>query len=424
MTLSIDDSNKANELRKTGKYEEAIQIYDALWIANEDKYTAAGLLHCYRKQRQFDKAFELIEKTKERFQDFNWYKNEYSWTLISGRLNKLPDDPNTQDVVEIATEILAINPDEMAYNKAIFKVAKAAKKNEDWEILNLWLNKVDPDQLKIKEEGKDWSESEIWHYYRAVFLLETGKFEDAISFINQVKDRFESKAKFFDRLIAKAFKATNDLEGSEQIYERLTQKGRADWWMLHEYGKLLLESGKNNESLKLMFRAAIAPGPIKNKVSLFNDMANLLTAENRFREALIHYQLAWSIRTDEGWSIPSELSENIEKISTANPDYKQPERTKDLFRHCKGIWKEGLGIREEVQKRIKTKNLKGKISLGDPNKPFCFINTRDRESFFCSKSDLPDGIQHNEIVIFDIKSSFDKKKKMKSYKAINVKRIA
>ncbi len=51
-------------------------------------------------------------------------------TLISGRLNQLPDDPNTHEVVDIATKILAINPDELAYNKAVFKIAKAAKKNE------------------------------------------------------------------------------------------------------------------------------------------------------------------------------------------------------------------------------------------------------------------------------------------------------
>ncbi|MEP2847448.1 tetratricopeptide repeat protein, partial [Ekhidna sp.] len=339
----MDESSKANELRKTGKYDEAIKIYDMLWTENEDKFTAAGLLHCYRKQKQFEKAFELIEKTKERFQGFNWYKNEYSWTLISGQLNRLPDDPKTHDVVEIATKILAINPDQLAYNKAIFKVAKAAKKNEDWEILNEWLKKVDPEQLKIEEEGKDWSESEIWHYYRAIYLLETNKFEDAILFINQVKNKFKSKAKFFDRLIAKAFKATNDLEGSKQIYERLTNKRRADWWMLHEYAKLVLESGTKNEALKLMFRAGIAPGPMKNKVSLFNDIANLLSVKSRTREALIHYHLALNIRTDEGWSVPTELSENIEKINKIIPEFQQSEKTIDLFRNCKNIWKKELG---------------------------------------------------------------------------------
>lgn len=421
MTLNMDDSNKANELRKAGKYEEAIKIYDTLWNVNEDKFTAAGLIHCYRKQRQFDKAFELIEKTKEKFQDFNWYKNEYSWTLISGQLNRLPDDPNTHDVVEIATKILAIDPDQMAHNKAIFKVAKAAKKNRNWEILDEWLNKVDPEQLKIEEEGKDWSESEIWHYYRAVFLLETEKFEDAISFINQVKDRFKSKAKFFDRLIAKAFRATDDLEGSEQIYEKLTKKGRGDWWILHEYAKLVLESGKKNEALKLMFRAGIAPGPMKNKVSLINDIADLLIVKNKSHEALIHYQLVLCIREEEGWSVSLKLSESIEKIRDKNPKFKLPEKIKDLFKHCKVIWKEALGIREDDPKWIKTKNLKGKVSLGDPDKPFCFIQTKDHKSFFCSKSDLPDGIKNNQLVSFDLKPSFDKKKGKKTFKAVNIK---
>ncbi len=64
----------------------------------------------------------------------------------------------------------------------------------NWEILNDWLNKIDPEKLKIKEEGKDWSESEIWHYYKAVQLSKTKKFEEAISFINQIKDQFRASS--------------------------------------------------------------------------------------------------------------------------------------------------------------------------------------------------------------------------------------
>ena len=417
----MDQSNRANELRKAGKYEEAIKIYKELWELDENKFTAAGLLHCYRKQKKFEEAFELIKETKERFQDFNWYKNEYSWTLISGCLNQLPDDPNTHDVVDIATKILDINPDELAYNKAVFKVAKAAKKNEDWEILSEWLNKIDPEKLKIKEKGKDWSESEIWHYYKAVYLLKTEKFEDAISFINQIKDQFKDKAKFFDRLIAKACIETDDLEVSEEIYERLTKNRKADWWLLHEYAKVMLESGKQREALKLMFNAANSPGPLKNKVSLINDLANLLVQQNKSGEALLHFQLVRSLRDEEGWSISPELSENIKRTREANPELEIPRKTKDLIKHCKEIWRQALGIKESNQKRLKTKNIKGKVNLGDPSKPFCFIQTGNRESFFCSKSDLPEGTQNHQMVTFDLKPSFDKKKNKKSFSACNVK---
>lgn len=417
----MSDSNKANELRKAGKYEEAIKIYNQLWESNEDKFIAAGLIHCYRKQKKFDKALEFINKTKDRFCDFNWYKNEYSWTIISGQLNKLAEAPTTEEVVEIATKILSIDPDPMAYNKAIFKVAKVAKLNQDWEILNNWLERINPENLKRTEEGKDWSESEIWHYYKAIFLLNTGQFEQAISFINQVKDRFKTKAKFFDRLVAKAFQGKNDLEGSEEMYAKLTKNGKGEWWMLHEYAKIMMELGKNDDAIKLMYRAGIAAGKLKNKVSLIHDIANILVIENKLKEALYHFVLTRNIREEEGWSISPELITNIEKLSSIHSDIEIPRESKKLFNYCKKIWTESLGVKDHTYKKNKRKNLKGKVNLSNSDRPFCFIQTKGRDSYFCSKSDLPEGTVHNQLVTFDLKPSFDKKKNRETFKAYNVR---
>ena len=69
----------------------------------------------------------------------------------------------------------------------------------------------------------------------------------------------------------------------------------------------------------------------------------------------------------------------------------------------------------------KRKGLKGKVKLGDISKPFCFIQTKNKESFFCSRLDLPKNIKHNQFVIFDLKPAFDKKKNEKSFKAVNIK---
>ncbi|MFC0876042.1 DUF7017 domain-containing protein [Saccharicrinis sp. FJH2] len=421
MSIYQENSSNANEFRKAGKYDEAIQIYEAIRNDKMDKYIASGLLHCYRKKRYFDKAFNLIDETLEQFRDFSWFKNECAWTIISGELNKFSETPSTQYITEIALKILNLVPDQMAYKKAIFKVAKVAKENEDWEILDEWLHKIEPDQLKIKEEGKDWSESEIWHYYRAVYLIKTERFEEGILFINQVKDSFESKAKFFDRLVAKACVATNDLEGSEEIYEKLTKSNKVDWWILHEYAKVLLDSNKIKEALNLMYRASISPGPMKNKVSLFYDLANLLIIHDQPQIALIHYQLVHTIREQEGWFISTQLKENIQKLVESYPQDILVKSTRDILKQCKQIWNDELGIKMDSKKQTKTKNLKGKVNLADPNKPFCFIETKDHNSFFCSKDDLPQRTKNNQIVTFDLKQSFDKKKNKKSYKAVNIR---
>jgi hypothetical protein len=66
----------------------------------------------------------------------------------------------------------------------------------------------------------------------------------------------------------------------------------------------------------------------------------------------------------------------------------------------------------------------GKISLGRDDRPYCFINTDDGQSFFCSKSLLPSNIMDGDEVCFDANPSFDKKKNKESWKASNIRLCA
>lgn len=85
---------------------------------------------------------------------------------------------------------------------------------------------------------------------------------------------------------------------------------------------------------------------------------------------------------------------------------------------CKEVWKNNTPD-QEITTDKKT-NLKGKVNLGDSDKPFCFINTRENESIFCFKSDLPQSVSNGTLVRFDLKKSFDKKKNQESWRATNI----
>ncbi len=122
MSENIDNKYRANELRKSGDLKAALPLYKELWENTQDKFAAAGLIFCYRKQRQFDEALEIAEDAYSKFPDFDWCRNEYIWTLIQGKLFPFTEDDNLSDILETVDKILAAKPDEIAFKVTILKL--------------------------------------------------------------------------------------------------------------------------------------------------------------------------------------------------------------------------------------------------------------------------------------------------------------
>jgi len=138
----VKDNQEANELRKKGNIDSAIPLYKEQWENSQDKFAAAGLLYCYRKKKDFNKAFPLADEVYTKFPDFDWCRNEYIWTLIQGKLYTFPEDGGTNELLEIVNKILEANPDEIALKITIFKLLKNAKKHKNWVLLNEWITKT------------------------------------------------------------------------------------------------------------------------------------------------------------------------------------------------------------------------------------------------------------------------------------------
>jgi hypothetical protein len=126
-TITAEQKQKANELRKEGKINEALSIYEALWKGAEDKFIGAGLLHCLRKMELFEKAILFADDLIVKYPDFEWCKKEVIWTYIHGILEKVKDDEPLKNILEVAQKIMSLNPDGLAAKKVVFKVLKTAK---------------------------------------------------------------------------------------------------------------------------------------------------------------------------------------------------------------------------------------------------------------------------------------------------------
>lgn len=416
-----DISRKANELRKAGDIPAAKELYIELWQESQDKFTAAGLLHCYRKLEEFDNALALTDEIKTKYPNFNWVSIECIWTLIQGRLNKLEEDVDTFTVVSIAEQILILKPEFIALKAIVFKVIKTAKKNRDWEILLDWLHKIDPEQLQNDSElKKDWSDKEIWYYYKVVGLTKMGSFSDAIDLIEKKSSLFPTKLKFFEREKAKAQIALENFSEGEKIYSQLVASQNADWWLLHEYAVIHLKNGRSDEAIKLFCKAALSSSPLPHKVTLLKNIGEFALTAGKLEEALAHFKLIEKIRLEQGWGVPNTLNSTIQDLSEQASMNFDELSISELLKKCKPYWNSYLDEGDRLPEVGKTKGLKGKLKLGDQAKQFCFIETKEN-SYFCSKDDLPNGVKDGQLVQFDLKESFDKKKNKKSWKAIRVR---
>ncbi|MCD6398887.1 MAG: hypothetical protein J7L08_03095 [Candidatus Aenigmarchaeota archaeon] len=386
-----EQKQKANELRKAGDFEEALTFYRSLWEETGDEYDGSGLLHCLRKLELFDEAIVLARVLIDKYPDFDWCRREVIWTLISGTLYKLEDTEPLEKVVKTAQEIMDFNPDGLAKKMVVFKVLKSAKSSNHWEIINEWVANIDPTSLSTEPmtdiSGREgWSDQSLWYNYRINGLIQKGDPKEAIVLVNENLEHFPKQRKFFLRLKALANHRLGDLPESEKIYQELCNRYKPDWWILHEYAKVVRETGRSENALKLMYQAASNHPKLESMVSLFVDIGMLCKEMGQYEEARVHLVLCKYIRNEKGWRVPESVTDTINELDKIIGNKDQPSSLKEALGLCRTEWVKLLGkdsnfkMLSDKKRRVKN-GVVGKISLGRSDRPFCFINSKDGQSF-------------------------------------------
>lgn len=425
-------SKEANDLRKKGEFEKALPLYRELSKDDSDSYSAAGLLRCLRELRLFDEALALCIPINRKHLALDWYKNEVIWTLILGKLQELDETATVDEVVSLAEVILSLEPTGTVTKWSIVRrVLKTAKLRNRWDVVSKWIERVNPGELSTTpmkdDRGRDgWCEQAIWHNFRIRSEIEIGDKQQAIVAAQRAIGLLPQQAKFFKRLEALANFRLGRLVEAELLYAQLSSAGRADWWILNEHGHVLHELGKNEEALALMCKAALSNKKLELLVSLFSDIGFLCYKTELKQDARNHFVLCRYIREEQGWSIPQTVTSAIIELDKELSDLGGSVAPNRALSECQTFWRKTVGAlhdpREALLKsREVMRMLKGKLKMGPPERPYCFLLSDNRESYFCRKSDLPDGATDGVMLQFDAMPSFDKKKNQESWKAINVR---
>lgn len=432
MSDHFEKSREANELRKSGKFREALVIYKELAKNDSDSFAAAGLLHCLRKQGLFEEALLLCDDLLRRHKASEWCRNEVIWTLIQGKLEKLDESATVEKTVAVAEGILELTPkDNSTKWRIVRRVLKAAKSQRRWDIISKWIDKVNPDELSAEpmkdESGREgWCDQAIWHNHHIRSMIEIGDKEQAILLSQTAFKRFPRQSKFFKRLEAVAAVRLSRLSEAERIYSDLCSTSRPDWWILHEHAQVLRKLRKPDEALILMCKAAVSQKKLDILVSLFFDIGFLCSELRLKEEARNHLLLCKFVREEKGWPIPQSIDQALSNLNNKLVKFACPKDLKDSLEACKAFWFRTLGIHEDPRlQSLKGKKIRqtllGRLILGHSERAFCFIFSENGDSFFCLKNDLPKDVTDGATLVFDAIPSFDKKKNKESWKAINIR---
>jgi tetratricopeptide (TPR) repeat protein len=424
-------SKRATEFRKKGEFGKALPLYQELSQDDSDSYSAAGLLRCLRALRLFDQALPLCIPTNPKHLTLDWYRNEVIWTLIQGKLRELDESAPVDEVVSAAEQILALEPKGTVAKWAIVRrVLKVAKLRNRWDIVSKWIERVNPDELSTTpmkdDRGRDgWSEQSIWHNYRIRSEIEIGDRQQAIVGAQRAIGLFPQQAKFFKRLEALGNFRLGRLVEAELLYSKLIG-GRSDWWILNEHARVLRDLGKLQEALGLMCKAALSNKKLELLVTLFSEIGFLCHKIELKQDARNHLVLCKHVREEQGWSIPQAVSFVIAELDRELSDIAGPRDLNSALAESEKFWRRTVGDQNDSREpflkgREVKKMLKGKLKMGPSERPYCFLLSDTRGSYFCRKTDLPEGVTDGAMLQFDAMPPFDKKKNQESWKALNVR---
>ncbi|MHC8522514.1 hypothetical protein ACPJHQ_16450 [Rossellomorea sp. H39__3] len=368
MNSLYQQKEQANELRKSGRLEEALPLYQTLWESAQDKFNGAGLLHCLRKLRRFEEALPLAKELEKQHIGFDWCRREIIWTYIGGYLNQLTEKDTMGKTLNIANHILTLQPDELALQKVVFAVLKKAKQLKKRDIACDWVDKITPeniDSTPIKTERGDtgWNYQTIWYLHKIRCLIHQNSLKDAIDKVDFVLHNLNKKEKYFKRLKATALLKQGNINEAEAILQSLCKARRVEWWLLYDYAMLMNEKGEKTIALDYMYKAASSEKRLEGILGLILDTAKLSKELRRMEESFYHFQLFKLIREKNGWSIQEEVIKELQELSTQY-DSNSSVTFHEALKKCRSYWRaNSTEPSRRVEKKNKRTSLSGVVKL-------------------------------------------------------------
>lgn len=406
----VDMREEAEAHRKAGRHQDALPLYDKLWESDGECNDGAGLLHCLRKLSQFDRLRDFSDKLYERCRNHDWPRLEIIWAYVS-LIRRDSGETSLTEIVKLAERVMMLDPEELPLALTAFAVLRKAKEAGKWDIVQQWVDRLDPERLSKEPmvfDGREgWSQRALWYNYKINSELQAGHQEDAARLAQIAVPLFPRQHDFFQRLLAKALCLSGRLDEGLKLYRLICSNPRADWWLRHEYGQFLRIKGDKDAALAEMSQAALSSRIEPKMVRLIHDIGTIMRERGRLEDAQAHFVVVSELRQQAGWGVPEELLSDSDKIDIPMAD---------ALKACRKVWEDTVRHTE----RSEEKEFSGRITGLYPERKFCFVATDEGLIVFVSASLLDRTITSGSRVVCKAVPSWDKKKMQEGWRAVSV----
>jgi tetratricopeptide (TPR) repeat protein len=131
-------SKQADELRKQGKYLEAIPLYQEQIKASSSSYPTRWLIYCLRKSGNLENAYKNGLEALKKFPEDQYLRSEMGWVIYDREIKPGRDAGDIGQVVNAATRALELDPNNtFLVDRVCLVVMKTGKnaKNPDWQMI-------------------------------------------------------------------------------------------------------------------------------------------------------------------------------------------------------------------------------------------------------------------------------------------------
>ena len=379
----------------------------------------------FKKENKIDEAEEIYrefwEKTPEGFSEFD--KTSFSWLLYN---KYIKNNENLDEITENAELITEVKKQQnqskdskypCPYTLTVLRVLELLNKNNDFEEVVMWAEKINPDYLSEKASdfnGRKYPSNKEKYYSQLTKALL--KLDDIDTCYELSKEALELEEltddTWFNWRLAKCANELGEYDEAIDYLKKMIAK-KPDWYMKAEIANSYYFKGDFENSLNYAIDAVLTPAPSESKVNVYSLIADLIEDEYP-EEALKHRYLEYSIRLNKEWNIDDRLTEEIENagLDTENTQYWKIEK------ELKGFWNDLKYKNQEIQYGIISKIL--------PHGKAGFIQAEDGKSYYFKKYEFKgsnDELHEMTSVSFYLEEGFDKAKNEVKMNAVNIHTI-
>jgi tetratricopeptide (TPR) repeat protein/cold shock CspA family protein len=421
----------AEEMRKTGRFEEAAGLFAKYWEETRDAATGWRLVYCLRKlPGKRAEALDVAKDVAAMHPTDAWVRSELVWAVYDALCRPAHEAEDLAGTIAAAESMTQAGAGPLPWKLAVFSVIDVAKKKMEWEVVSEWCDRLDRAMLDAgtdRQSGtaRKISDLERWYFAKVKALLSLRRWEEAESFARAASGRFPRRGDF-SRWAARARAEQGDIAGALDLLSPLCEKVKIEWYFLADYAEYLQRSGETGKAYGNACRAAISFGEVKTKVNLIAQLADYAFALGKRDVASRHLALALAIRRKENWPVTGALERLASRLGVPMPKDFRAETDSALvalLEECRRDWKEGV---RDFCETVPGENVvlhRGKISQFLEGRPYAFIREDGGgREIFVRTDDIPKECRAvGAMVEYRIVPSFDAKKGKASVRAVDLR---